>query len=253
MAIGHRIVGNGPERVIVLHGWLADHTAFEPMFPALDTEKFSYAFLDYRGYGRSKEMAGQHTIEEIGRDALELADHLGWDRFHVWGHSMGGSAAQWLVAKAQARVKSAVLLTPVPASGVPMEGEQLALFENAADTPQNRGIIIMFTTGNRHSAAWERSMIATSLATTTRDAFAHYFDAWSRTNFVAEVQGLPTPIKVLPGEHDPALSTEVLQQTIMQWFPNAELEVLRNAGHYPMIEIPINLARICEDFMERHR
>jgi len=33
MVIGHRMFGEGPEKVIVLHGWHMDHTVFEPMFP----------------------------------------------------------------------------------------------------------------------------------------------------------------------------------------------------------------------------
>lgn len=253
MVMGHKILGKGPQKVIVLHGWIADHSVFEPMFPALDTEKFTYAFIDYRGYGLSKEMEGDHTIAEIGRDALDLADHLVWDRFHLIGHSMGGKAIQWIMAKATERVKSGIAVTPAPACELSFEGELLAIFESAADIPKNRGIIIMQSTGNRHSEAWERSMIEKSLSTTMRDAFANYFSAWSKTDFSSNVQGLRTPLKVLVGEHDPHLTAEFMQQTIMQWFSNAELEVLRNAGHYPMLEIPVNLSTICENFMWLHR
>lgn len=252
MTIGHKVWGNGPEKVIVLHGWLADYSVFEPMFPALDTETFTYAFIDYRGYGLSKQIAGEHTIAEIGQDAIDLADHFGWERFHVIGHSMGGMVVQWLMATVTQRIKSAIAITAVPASGVPMEGDELNLFSGAADNPKNRGMIFMFTTGNRHSDAWERSMIETSLETTTRDAFADYFVAWSKTNFVSKAQGLQTPLKVLVGEHDLALTPEVMQQTFLQWYPNAELEVLRNAGHYPMLETPVNLATICDQFMKSH-
>jgi pimeloyl-ACP methyl ester carboxylesterase len=252
MTIGHKTLGKGPEKVIVLHGWHADHSVFEPMFPALDTEKFTYAFMDYRGYGLSKNMKGEHTMKEIGQDALNLANHYGWDHFHLIGHSMGGMALQWITANATERVKSGVGVNPVPASGVPLEGEELALFESAADVPKNRGIILMASTGNRHSEAWERSMNEKSVATTTPDACAGYFIAWSKTNFIADVEGLKMPLKVLVGEHDPHLTAEAMQQTIMKWFPNAELEVLRNAGHYPMLEIPVNLATICDAFMWSH-
>ena len=253
MIIGHKILGKGPEKVIVLHGWLADYSVFEPMFPALDTEKFTYAFIDYRGYGLSKGIGGEHTITEIGQDALALADHLGWNRFHLIGHSMGGKAIQWMMAKAVARVKSGIAVTPAPACELPFEGEVLAIFGTAADSPKNRGIIFMQSTGNRHSEAWERSMIETSLSTTTRDAFANYFIAWSKTDFSSDVKGVKTPLKVMVGEHDPHLTAEFMQQTIMKWFPNAELEILRNSGHYPMLEIPINLATLCETFMGAHR
>ena len=253
MVIGHTIFGKGPEKVVALHGWMADSSVFEPMFPALDTERFTYAFIDYRGYGLSKAMSGKYTMDEIGQDARSLADHLGWDRFHVMGHSMGGKGVQWMMAHATERVKSGVAVTPPPACELPFEKEVHALFEGAADHPKNRGMIIMQSSGNRHSEAWERWMIERSLATTTRDAFAGYFVTWSKTDFSSKVKGVRIPLKVLVGEHDPHLTPEFMQQTIMQWCPNAELEILRNAGHYPMLEIPVNLATICEKFMWSHR
>ena len=252
MMIGHKIFGKGPQKVVVLHGWMADHSVFEPMFPALDGEEFTYAFIDYRGYGLSRQMKGEHTIKEIGQDTLDLADHLGWGRFHLMGHSMGGKAVQWLMAKAANRVKSGIAVTPAPACALPFDPEGLKIFETAADIPKNRGIITMQSTGNRHNKAWERSMIESSLSTTTRDAFADYFAAWAKTDFSSEVQGLQTPLKVLAGEHDPHLTPEFMRETILKWFPNAELEVLKNSGHYPMIEIPINLATICESYFRSH-
>ncbi len=253
MVIGHKMLGKGPEKVIVLHGWIADYSVFEPIFPALDTDTFTYAFMDYRGYGLSKQIPGEYTMVEIGKDALGLVDHLGWKQFHVIGHSMGGKAVQWLAAKATSRVKCGVAVTPAPACATPFEGELLKIFESAPDVPKNRGAIIMAGTGNRHSAAWERWMIEKSLATTTRDAFAAYFRAFSLTDFASEVNGVQTPLKVLVGEYDPHLTPDIMKQTILKWFPKADLGVLKCAGHYPMYEIPVELATICDNFMRSHR
>jgi pimeloyl-ACP methyl ester carboxylesterase len=251
--IGHQMIGDGPEKVIVLHGWVTDHaSAFAPTIPYLDKETFTYAFLDYRGYGRSKDQAGEHTIAEIGTDALELAAAHGWDRFHLVGHSMGGLALQWVAVQVPERVKCGVAINPVPASGLPLEGDFLTLFESAADTPANRGRIAHITTGSRHTPAWEQVMTDASLATTTRDAVADYLQAWMHTNFAAPAAGCPVPLLVLVGEHDPAITADFMRQTIMQWFPNAELTIMPNAGHYPMMEVPIYLATTIEAFLRQH-
>jgi pimeloyl-ACP methyl ester carboxylesterase len=76
--------------------------------------------------------------------------------------------------------------------------------------------------------------------------------AWSKTSFVPKVVGLTTPIKVLVGDHDQSITVEAMQQTIMKWISNAELELLSNCGHYPMMEIPINLATIVQNYMIAH-
>ena len=74
--IGYEMYGNGPEKVLVFHGWGLDHSAFDFMRPALDTQNFTFAFMDYRGCGLSKNQNGLLSIEEIGKDAIELVDHL---------------------------------------------------------------------------------------------------------------------------------------------------------------------------------
>ena len=56
-------------------------------------------------------------------------------------------------------------------------------------------------------------------------------------------------VLVLPGEHDPALGEAACRATWMQHYPNAQLEVVRNAGHYPMDETPIILAATIEKFL----
>lgn len=85
----HR-VGQGPHSVLVLHGWFGDAHAFEPIEPWLSRDHFSYIFMDCRGYGGMRDVAGQYSIDEIARDALSLADALQLETFSVAGHSMGG-------------------------------------------------------------------------------------------------------------------------------------------------------------------
>jgi hypothetical protein len=56
--LAYTVLGGGPLKVFVVHGWFGDHRIFSPMFDALDTERFTYVFPDIRGYGRSKDLAG---------------------------------------------------------------------------------------------------------------------------------------------------------------------------------------------------
>ena len=54
MTIGHTLIGDGPDKVVVAHGWFDDHTVYSPTFSYLDGARFAYAFMDYRGYGKSR-------------------------------------------------------------------------------------------------------------------------------------------------------------------------------------------------------
>lgn len=252
MTIGHRLIGRGAQKVIVMPGWFGDHTVFAPMLPYLDGERFTYAFIDYRGYGMSREMAGKFNMQELAGDALALADRQGWQRFHAIGHSMGGKAVERILADGKGRVKSAVAITPVSAAAVPMDAETKELFAGAIESDDNRRAVIDFSSGNRLSPTWLGWMVASSRAQTTQAAFAAYLAAWTGEDFVAAVAGDPTPILVLIGEHDQALTRDVMQQTFLAWHKRAELQVIANAGHYPMQETPVYLATVIEKFMAAH-
>ncbi len=116
--IGYKSLGGGEHNVLMLHGWFGDETSFAPMQDALSLGEFTYAVMAYRGYGASRQQRGDYSIAEIAAAALDLADALEWDTFSLVGHSMGGMAAQRVLADAPQRVRKIVAITPVPASGV---------------------------------------------------------------------------------------------------------------------------------------
>lgn len=242
-------VGNGPVPVLGLHGWLGSAQSWNTLAPYLDGTHFSYHFLDCRGYGSRKFDTGDYSLAEAAADAIGAADELGLERFALLGHSMGGTIMQQLLVQAPDRVTALVGVSPVPASGVPFDADSWALFDGAAKEPGNRRAILDFTTGNRLTGVWLDASVAHSCRTSDVDAFATYLTSWAKTDFHDQIEGNEIPIKVIAGEHDPALSEAVMQGTFAQWYPNCEVEVLANAGHYAFDETPVALATSIERFL----
>lgn len=243
-------VGNGEHKVLALHGWFGHAQGWGPMVQHLDTQRFTYAFMDYRGYGARRGSGGPYSIAQIGQDALALADQLGWSRFSLIGHSMGGMAIQQVLAEAPDRVRALVGITPVPASGVPFDEQGWAFFSAAAGDVGTRRAIIDLTTGNRLTGTWLDAMAQGSMRHSDAEAFAEYLSAWARTDFADRIRGQQLPVLVIAGEHDPALGAETCKATWLAHYPQARLEVMANAGHYPMDETPIALVSTIESFLQ---
>ncbi|UYQ65409.1 alpha/beta fold hydrolase [Streptomyces peucetius] len=245
----HSLYGSGPHRVLAVHGWFADRSAYAPLLPDLDTKSFTYAFVDLRGYGEARDVRGAYTTSEAAGDLLALADRLGWDSFSLVGHSMGGSVAQRVLATAPRRVRRIVGISPVPACGLKMPPEQWELFASAATAPASRRAIIDFTTGSVRPSAWLERMVERSLARSDRDAFRAWLDSWAGEDFHSEVVGSTVPALAVTGALDPAISAGFMQETWLRWYTEADLVELPCAGHYAMDETPLQLVTTVEDFL----
>ncbi|MEV5612661.1 alpha/beta hydrolase [Streptomyces sp. NPDC052225] len=245
----HALHGDGPHKVIAVHGWFADRSAYAPIVPDLDRASFQYAFVDLRGYGEAVRTPGAYTTAEAADDVIDLADRLGWERFSLIGHSMGGSVAQRVVARAGARVRRIAGVSPVPASGLPLPPEQWELFAGADTEPANRRAILDVTTGGVRPAAWLDRMVERSLAVSDAKAFRAWLDSWAGDDFHTDLEGCTTPALTVTGQLDPALSADLMRQTWLRWFVRGELVDLPVCGHYAMDEAPLALIRVVEDFL----
>jgi len=249
--IGFTLHGSGPERVLVMHDWLGDHTNYDALVPYLDGEAFTYAFLDLRGYGKSRDIAGAYTVEEIAADCLAVADALAWPRFHVLGHSMTGMATQRLAADAPQRVKSAIAVCPISAAGNRLDEATRKFF--AATTHDDVAFrrLMKFVSGEL-SDRWVELKLRQNRASVAPACRLGYLEMLTTADFVDDVRGLTTPYLIAIGEKDPGLDEAAMKQTFLAWHPNAELALIPASAHYPMQECPPYFATLVENFLRRH-
>jgi len=100
----------GKPRLLALHGWLDNAASFLPMMPWLDA--FDVVALDLVGHGRSDHRppgAWYHYIDYLG-EIMQAADALGWDRFSLLGHSLGGAISSVLAAAVPERIERLYLI-----------------------------------------------------------------------------------------------------------------------------------------------
>jgi 3-oxoadipate enol-lactonase len=244
--LGHHIVGDGPQPVIVLHEWLGNHANYDGILPYLDTDAFTYVFADLRGYGLSRDLAGQHTLQEAADDVLALANRLGFERLHLVAHSMSGLIAQYLMCLAAPRLKRVVCVSPVPASGFMIDADGLASLRAsvADDTALRRAIDAR--TGGRYSAVWlDRKLSIARQA--TEDAMLGYLDMFTSSDFSDRMAGLTTPFALITGAQDiPFYHQANLLPKFQTWFPTLQATEIHDAGHYAMMETPILFASLIE-------
>ena len=90
--------------VLALHGWLDNAASFVPL--AAHLHDIDLVALDLPGHGTSPHLppGAEYSLAGTVQTVLDAADALGWERFAVLGHSMGGAIGTILAAAAPERV-----------------------------------------------------------------------------------------------------------------------------------------------------
>lgn len=253
MVIGYTLWGRGSEGVFLFNDWLADCTSYEPMLQYLDTDTYTYALMDLRGYGRSLKIPGKHNSLEAAQDAVDVADYLGWKKFHAVGFSMTGMVVERLAAHFRDRIKSLIAIGPVSASGIKMTEEKRNWFISTITDDNLLRELASRITAHRLSPQW--ADVKLKLARTTRDpaAVREYFDMWTREDFSDKVMHVDVPLLVIACQYDQEKFLEDdIRKTWLTYHPKAQLHVIENSGHCPMQETPIRLQTVMEDWMKKH-
>ena len=101
------LVGRG-EVVAHIHGAAFGHQNFETITPLLSPH-YQILEIDLRGYGQSDRPDSGYSMKTWSDDLAALLDHLGFDRVHLHGTSMGSMVAQQFAIDHGERLNSLIL------------------------------------------------------------------------------------------------------------------------------------------------
>jgi 3-oxoadipate enol-lactonase len=248
MAVAESGVGGRP--FLLLHGFTGAKEDFSDWLDPLADAGWHAVAPDHRGHGASTKPDAEeaYSFDILADDAMALVDALGWDRFALLGHSMGGMVAQLVATRAPERLDALVLMDTTHGA---MDGLDPELVQAAVSIVRDRGMNgladILATADSPldspahkrilaerpgYAAFEDRKFRATSAALYA--AMAPAFSAAPER--LADLASLPSalPCLVIVGEQDvPMLDgSREMAATI----PHASLEVIPEAGHTPQFE-----------------
>jgi pimeloyl-ACP methyl ester carboxylesterase len=247
------IKGKG-EPLLLISGFTCDHSYWSVLLPLL-TSQYQVILLDNRGVGKSSAPNNPYTIQELAHDAGALLEHLGIDKVHVAGHSMGGQIAQELVLAYPHKVKSLILLSSLAKgderfkSIVETWGElpkhidkrlyqKILLSWSFSDTfYANSEIIEQLIEWAIHYpfAPQTHSIYLQSQAIISCDTTNRLHNILCPTLVLVSKQDILTPIK--------------FSEELAQGIPHAKLAILDCGGHGFMIESPQIVGTAMLDFL----
>lgn len=229
--------GEGPA-IVLLHGGLASRAErpwVEQGYFHGPFRQFRLIAMDCRGHGQSGKPHNPAAYGlEMVADIVRLLDHLGLEKAHLMGHSMGAEIALKAAAVHPERVYSAVLA----GSGWsdPVIRQLWADIADSLDRGEGVGrVLTQWWARPGDPPATEeqiRAMDERLLGGTDQQAIAavcrNYADLGELFVSEQEVRGLRVPLLGFTGEHDPELAMLKRMEGVA---PDFRLVVLEGVGH----------------------
>ena len=257
--------GEGGRPLLLLHGFSGAKEDFTDWLDWLADLGWHAVAPDHRGHGDSAkpEGAGAYSMAILAQDALALADALGWGRFALLGHSMGGYVAQRVALAAPARLSGLMLMDtghgPVEGidpelvahagkiaveSGMDVLADLMAEVQSPLETPAHRRLVAeqpayaAFEDGKlRATSPWLYASLSYELATCP--------DILGR---LVAMDPRP-PVLVVVGEEDAAFLPAAMRMA--HAIAGATLGVVPDAGHSPQFENPAGWWQVVSSFLGR--
>jgi pimeloyl-ACP methyl ester carboxylesterase len=215
---------------------------------------------DAPGYGQSTAIASPApATADYAAAALALADHLGLDRFHLVGHSLGALIAARVAADNPARIVTLTLASIATGHARLPEEERVRLRRGRLDDlaalgprgmAEKRGPRLV-----RPDAPDDvRQAVIETMAAVTVDGYTRAVNLLSQGDTMADVARLDPalPVQFVFGADD-VVTTPEQNWGVAALRPKAPLTVIPDAGHAVYLEQPAAFNRAIAAFVERNR
>jgi pimeloyl-ACP methyl ester carboxylesterase len=251
---------SGPEdgpAVLLVPGLGQQRTSWPPeAVAALHEAGYRTVLADNRDVGRGHVHEGSpfdlprdrdgwprppYSLGRMAADHVEVLDHLGIDRAHVLGVSMGGMIAQHIALAFPARTASLISVmstTGARAVGQPTERAQPAL--TSIPPHGDRDAYVAYQVGLQSIIGTPGAADAERAAARARVAFARGIHEWGSArqllairadgNRTAQLAAVAAPTLVLHGEADPLIDVSGGVATA-EAIPGARLVTIPGWGH----------------------
>ena len=258
-------MGTGPA-LLLLHGLGCDHTTWLPVLQTL-ARRYTVIAPDLLGHGLSAKPRADYSVGGYANGMRDLLTVLGIDKVTVVGHSLGGGVAMQFAYQFPERTERMILVAP---GGL---GPEVTPAIRAITLPGfHQAMHVEMLPGLRHAAGLAMKGLAASGLPHTRDLdeVASIYDSFRDRRARAAIRHVVSAVVDWRGQvvtmADRAYLTHAMPMCVIwgtdddvipvrhaglaaELAPEASVEVIANAGHFPHKDHPQRFVTILTDFI----
>jgi pimeloyl-ACP methyl ester carboxylesterase len=208
--------------LVLLHGGVMTiELTYASLLPAL-TRRHRVISVDFQAHGRTADIDRDLTYANLASDVVGLLDHLGIERAHVIGHSMGGGTALELAVSHPERVLSVVPMSAsVRPEGMHPDLADPSTYETSTRMPTQQDFADMAAAYAAVAPHPERFDELPKRSMTSLNGWSGWTDE--------QLAGITAPMLVVIGDHD--FTTSAHGAVMQELMPGSQLAILPGTTH----------------------
>ena len=254
--INYEVSGNPDKPWLTFSNSLATNLHMWDDQAAALADDFHILRYDKRGHGESEPVAGPYTFDDLIGDIVALWDHLGIDKTHFVGLSIGGMTAQGIMLKHADRLLSVVIansMGKVAPEFVSAWQDRIDLAnENGMDSLVQTTMERWFTDAFRNQSSADAEKIANMISTTSVAGYAGCAAAFQKLNYLDSLDQISDlPVLFIAGAQD-AGTPPAGMQAMHENMPGSEYVLLDPAAHISNVERSADFTATLSGFLANH-
>jgi pimeloyl-ACP methyl ester carboxylesterase len=243
--VDHREDKTTGTSLIFVHGAGSSHLIW-----ALQLREFSREYrtiaIDLSGHGKSEDLKGEPSIEiNYTEELAALVHHLNLESFILVGHSMGGGVVMSYTLKENVLKPKALVLVDTSCD-LDLSKLRLGLLK---ETIQDRVYFFRERLFEHYTETYQLKKLDDDMRLSNPLVMARDLVACSKFNITDRCGEIDIPVFVLVGSNDDIITPSMAAE-LKNSFPRADIAVVKDADHIPMVEQPEEFNRLFRKFVE---
>jgi 3-oxoadipate enol-lactonase len=244
--------------IVMWPSLLMDHTLWAAQVEHF-APRFTTVAVDPPGHGRSSPLARTFTFDECAEVIRQILDGLGIERAHLLGNSWGAMIGGTFAARFPDRIGCAVLMNGTASAAPSGQRVQYGVLLASANIlhgirpPLTRSVLSAFLgpTSQRERPEAVEHVLAAARAVNVRSvSYAIRSVVPLRPDQTALFATIRTPVLVVAGREDTTFRLPEVQR-MADAIPGAEMRILDGAAHLVALEVPAEVNKLAQDFIDR--
>jgi len=257
MLLNYRQYSNNGTPLLILHGLFGSLSNWGRHSKNL-SEHFAVIGVDLRNHGESFH-GSQFNYPIMANDVVELMDHLKISSGYFIGHSMGGKVSMELALTHSDRVEKCIVVDIAPITYPDkadghlqiISGMKAMALDKISSRKEAEQLLAEFVEDEA-----TRNFVLTNLVRNNEGKYRWCLNLESIENNYAMLREKPSegeaftkPTLFIKGAISKYIQSKH-EAKILQLFPNANVKIIKQAGHWLHVEQPQVLQKIVLDFLQ---